>query len=89
MDWDDQPSVFIMRNMDRKRKDLQKFLGYGISDENFIQDILGKLPESGDSKRYRLKLLQNLHGLKDVGTTWFNHLTKRLMDMGFQQGLVR
>ena len=29
MDWDDQPSVFIV-NMDCKRKDLQK-LGYGIS----------------------------------------------------------
>ena len=39
-------------------------------------------------QKYRLKLLQNLYGLKDAGATWFNHLTKELTTMGFKQGLV-
>ena len=38
-------------------------------------------------QKYRLKLLQNLHGLKDAGATWFDHLAKELTAMNFQQGL--
>ena len=30
----------------------------------------------------------HFHGLKDAGATWFNHLTKELTAMGFEQGLV-
>ena len=47
MSRDEQPSLFIVK-MDRKRKDLKK-LGYDVVDDDFIQDILGKLPESGSA----------------------------------------
>jgi len=30
-----------------------------------------------------IKLLKNLYGLKDAGRTWFEHLTDRLIHMGF------
>ena len=40
-------------------------------------------------QRHRLKLLQNLCGLKDEGATWYKHLRNRLTkDMGFTQSLV-
>ena len=42
----EQPFSFIVR-MDRMRSDLKK-LKYEISEEDFIQDILSKLPESKD-----------------------------------------
>ena len=39
--------------------------------------------------KHRLKLLQNLCGLKDAGNTWHEHLRKGLVnDLGFQQSLV-
>ena len=39
-------------------------------------------------QRYKMKLLQNLYGLKDAGATWFNHLKKGLLDRGFKQSQV-
>ena len=45
----EQPSLFIVK-MDRMRKDLKK-LGYDVSDQDFVQDILGKLPESKDTEK--------------------------------------
>ena len=40
-------------------------------------------------QQHRLKLLQNLHGLKDAGATWFNQLRKGLTeDLKFKQSLV-
>ena len=40
-------------------------------------------------QRHRLKLLQNLYGLKDAGATWFKHLRKGLTeDLKFKQSLV-
>ena len=66
---------------------------YMLPPEKFICDANGlKHSASAPSpwqQKYRLKLvLQNLHGLKDAGATWFNHLTKELKAMNFQQGLV-
>ena len=57
-----------------------------------VQD--GKLQLNQTAKppwkqQHRLKLLQNLHGLKDAGATWFNHLRKGLVeDLKFKQSLV-
>ena len=57
-----------------------------------VQD--GKLQLNQTAKppwkqQHRLKLLQNLHGLKDAGATWFNHLRKGLIeDSKFKQSLV-
>ena len=34
-----------------------------------------------------LKLLKNLYGLKDVGLTWFEHLSEGLRSMNFQSTL--
>ena len=43
----------------------------------------------GSSDSHRSKLLRNLHGLKDAGATWFNHLCKGLTkDLNFKQSLV-
>ena len=39
-------------------------------------------------QRYKMKLLQNLYGLKDTGATWFNHLKKGLLERGFKQSQV-
>ena len=39
-------------------------------------------------QKYKMKLLQNLYGLKDAGATWFNHLKKGLLDRGFMQSQV-
>ena len=65
---------------------------YMLPPEKFICDANGlKHSASAPSpwqQKYRLKLLQNLYGLKDAGATWFNHLTKELKAMNFQQGLV-
>ena len=49
MDRNEQPSLFIVK-LDRMRKDLAK-LGYDVDDETFVQDILGKLPESNDPEK--------------------------------------
>ena len=35
------------------------------------------------NKGYLLKLTKNLHGLKDGGRTWWEHLEKRLSKRGF------
>ena len=57
-----------------------------------VQD--GKLQLNQTAKppwkqQHRSKLLQNLHGLKDAGATWFNHLRKGLVeDLKFKQSLV-
>ena len=57
-----------------------------------VQD--GKLQLNQTAKppwkqQHRLKLSQNLHGLKDAGATWFNHLRKGLIeDLKFKQSLV-
>ena len=51
--------------------------------------ILDQEAPSPWKSRYRLKLLQNLYGLKDAGNTWYNHLRKGLTTkMGFRQSLV-
>ena len=51
----------------------------GEPPEKFICDAKGlKFDTQAPSpwaQKYRLKLLQNLYGLKDAGATWFNHLT--------------
>ena len=39
-------------------------------------------------QRYKMKLLQNLYGLKDAGATWFNHLKTGLLKRGFTQSQV-
>ena len=40
-------------------------------------------------QRHRLKLLQNLYGLKDAGATWYKHLRDNLTkNVGFTQSLV-
>ena len=39
-------------------------------------------------QRYKMKLLQNLYSLKDMGATWFNHLKKGLLDRCFKQSQV-
>ena len=45
----EQPSLFAVR-LDRMRKDLKK-LKCDVSDDDFIQDILGKMPESKDAEK--------------------------------------
>ena len=47
MEWNEQPSLFIVK-LDQMRKKLQK-LQYDVDNDDFIQDVLGKLPESKDS----------------------------------------
>ena len=37
---------------------------------------------------HKLKLSQNLHGLKDAGATWFEHLRKGPLECGFHQSQV-
>ena len=49
MDRNEQPSLFIVK-LDQMRKDLAK-LGHNVDDETFVQDILGKLPESNDPEK--------------------------------------
>ena len=39
-------------------------------------------------QKCKMKLLQNLYGLKDAGATWFNHLKKGLLHHGFKQSQV-
>jgi hypothetical protein len=34
------------------------------------------------------KLLQNLYGLKDAGTTWYDHLRKGLLERGWRQSEI-
>ena len=36
-------------------------------------------------QKFKMKLIQNLYGLKDAGTTWFNHLRQGLLDRNFKQ----
>ena len=35
--------------------------------------------------KYVLKILQNIYGAAQAGRTWYNHVTKYLHDLGFQQ----
>ena len=44
--------------------------------------------ESPWRQRHKLKLIQNLYGLKDAGATWFNHLKKGLLERDFVQSDV-
>ena len=46
MERGEQPSLFIVK-LDRMREDLKK-LQHDATDEDFVQDVLGKLPESKD-----------------------------------------
>ena len=39
-------------------------------------------------QRHKLKLPQNLHGLKDAGAAWHEHLKKGLIKRGFAQSKV-
>ena len=39
-------------------------------------------------QQYKLKLLQNLYGLKDAGATWYEHLKKGLKERKFVQSKV-
>ena len=39
-------------------------------------------------QHHKLKLLQNLYGLKDAGATWFNHLKQGLLRRDFKQSEV-
>ena len=43
---------------------------------------------SPHKQKDKLKLIQNLYGLKDGGATWFAHLNKGLLARGFKQSLV-
>ena len=45
----EQPSLFVVR-LDRMRKDLKK-MKHDIDEDDFIQDALGKLPESRDPEK--------------------------------------
>ena len=38
--------------------------------------------------RYVIKLIQNLHGQKQAGRVWHEHLKARLKAMGFKQSFV-
>ena len=39
-------------------------------------------------QRYKMKLIQNLYGLKDAGATWFKHLKQGLLNQNFKQSDV-
>jgi histone deacetylase 1/2 len=41
-----------------------------------------------DAKNYALKLKKNLYGLKQAGRVWNQHLTKRLLELGFEQSQI-
>ena len=53
----------------------------------------GKLKPNQDApqpwrQRHKLKLIQNVYGLKDAGATWFQHLREGLLKRKFKQSLV-
>ncbi len=50
--------------------------------------ILDQQAPSPWKQNHRLKLLQNLYGLKDAGATWYEHLKKGLFARNFVQSLV-
>ena len=52
------------------------------------QLVLDKEAKEPFKARHKLKLLQNLYGLKDAGATWFEHVRKGLLDREFVQSLV-
>jgi len=46
-----------------------------------------QLPEGGRSN-HCLKILKNIYGQKQAGWTWFQHMTKGLLSIGFVQSLA-
>jgi hypothetical protein len=55
-------------------------------------DIYMEIPRGftidGNAKDYALKLVKNLYGLKQAGRVWNLHLTRKLLELGFEQGFV-
>ena len=56
-----------------------------VDRETMVLDTEAKSPWK---LKHRLKLLQNLCGLKDAGATWFSHLQKGLLNRKFRQSEV-
>lgn len=55
----------------------------------YMELPLGCSPDTGEhNKKYVLKLVKNLYGLKDAGKTWFDYLQKGLIDLGFEPSAV-
>ena len=42
----------------------------------------------GNRNDYVLKLIKNLYGLRDASKTWFEHLKKGLLDLGFKPSAI-
>ena len=59
MERGEQPSLFIVK-LDRMREDLKK-LQHDATDEDFVQDVLGKLPESKDPQNMNAHALLPKH----------------------------
>ena len=58
---------------------------FKVKDKELVLDQQAPSPWKQD---HRLKLLQNLYGLKDAGATWYEHLKKGLFARGFTQSDV-
>jgi hypothetical protein len=54
-----------------------------VERELYMEIPTGLNLEGADCKDYVLKLLKNLHGQKQAGHVWYNHLVNGLLELGF------
>ncbi len=87
-DWDTRQIDFVLAYPQAKAShDIFMLVPerFEVRDNNLV---LNQAARSPWKQEHRLKLLQNLYGLKDAGATWYEHLKKGLFARKFTQSQV-
>jgi hypothetical protein len=81
-------TMSVLRNWHCRQLDFVLAYTQADAECEIYMEIPKGFSVNGNVTDYALKLEKNLYGLKQAGRVWNNHLTKKLIELGFTQSAI-
>jgi histone deacetylase 1/2 len=81
-------TMCVLRNWHCRQLDFVLAYTQADAECEIYMEIPKGFTVDGNTTDYALKLEKNLYGLKQAGRVWNNHLTKKLIELGFSQSAI-